>query len=346
MAEIDFNFLDKVIPRFREYLETEQAKQWTEERKNKGLFFKINFSQENISKIDEGVLRDLIRNLWAFNGWTNKDWLLDQMLESGLSDIREAFRILLYSNKPLATRFDKMRKIRMMGAASISEILAHHDYMKYPIWNRRSKDGLIKLGIDSSQFPKSAQISGSQYESFCNLVSNVFTRINEKYNGIDDLFKLDFLLYYISAIYEEKMIEEKFEHDVAVNQILQLGDGLGFEVEKEFYVTRGCRIDAIWRSRIANLGTIKYAFEVHRGGSRDGAILNLQRCNRDPSIQKVIIVSTEDELEKFRLEISSLSEDFRESVGYLGVKDLNRALEYQDSLKEILASIGLLKTKS
>ena len=32
---------------------------------------------------------------------------------------------------------------------------------------------------------------------------------------------------------------------------------------------QGCRIDAAWRSRIAHLGTISYAFEVHRKGSRD-----------------------------------------------------------------------------
>lgn len=158
--------------------------------------------------------------------------------------------------------------------------------------------------------------------------------------------KLDFLLYYISTIRELKPSEptEKFDHDTAIEQILQLGDGLGFEVQKEFPVTKGCRIDALWRSRIANLGTVAYAFEVHKSGSRDSAILNLQRCKVDPTIQKVIIVSTKEEIEKFKGEILSLQEDFRKAVGYFDIEDLQKALEYQESIKEILTNIGLLRS--
>ena len=104
----------------------------------------------------------------------------------------------------------------------------------------------------------------------------------------------------------------------------------------------GCRIDAIWRSRIGNLGFIKYAFEVHRRGNRDGAILNLQRVRRDASIQKVIIVSTKDELDIFRREISTLSEDFRNAVGYFSVDDLQNALDHLNAMKDILMPLGLL----
>ena len=347
MSELNYEFLKKIIPRFRKWLETEQGRDWAKDRENKDIFFQTNFARKKIKNIDEGVLRDLIYILWSFGGWTNKDWLLEQMLESGLPKIGEAFRDLLYSDKPLATRFDKMREIKMMGAASISEILAHHDHMKYPIWNRRAKDGLIKLGIAQNLLPKSSQIRGSQYEDFCNLVQTTFEGISKVYPEMTDLLRLDFLLYYVSTIYEEKPSElvEKFDHDATVDQILQLGDGLGFEVRKEFPVTKGCRIDAIWRSRIANLGAVAYAFEVHKSGSRDSVILNLQRCKADPTIQKVVIVSTEKELEIFEAEISSLPEDFRNSVGYFRVKDLQRALEQQESLKEILTSIGLLRTR-
>jgi hypothetical protein len=135
---------------------------------------------------------------------------------------------------------------------------------------------------------------------------------------------------------------EDFDHNAAIDQILELGDGLGFDVQKEYLVTHGCRIDALWRTRVANLGTIAYAFEVHRRGNRDSAILNLQRVKRDTSIQKVIIVSTDDELEQFRKEITSLGEDFRKAVGYFKVDDLQEALDNLDSLKNILRTIGLL----
>jgi len=138
--------------------------------------------------------------------------------------------------------------------------------------------------------------------------------------------------------------QDDFEHDVVVDKVIELGDGLGFEVQKEFSVMPGCRIDAIRRTRVANLGTISYAFEVHRKGSRDSAILNLQRIRRDPTIQKVVIVSSKDELEQFRREIASLDEGFRNAVGYFEVQDLQRALSHVQSLRDILNSLGLLIT--
>ena len=105
---------------------------------------------------------------------------------------------------------------------------------------------------------------------------------------------------------------------------------------------RGCRIDAVWRSRVANLGTISYAFEVHRRGSRDSAILNLQRVRRDPTVQKVVLVSTKKELDAFRGEIESLDESFRHAVGYFEVEDLQRAVDDLGSLKDTLSALGLL----
>lgn len=293
----------------------------------------------------------MIHILWAFNGWTNKDWLHEQMLKSGLPAIRSAFKSLLYGTESLAKRFDGVRKnIFMMGAASISEILTHHDHTKYPIWNRRSRKGLVVLGVDESQLPKSAQISGSQYQEFCVVVEKVRSKIAASHPEFTDLFILDFLLYYVSTQAPEETApipEEKadlsFDHDEAIEEILELGDGLGFEVQKEYGVARGCRVDAIWRSRVANLRTIAYAFEVHRKGSRDSAILNLQRVRKDPAIQKVIVVSSSGELASFRDEIETLDESFRISVGYFDIRDLRRALDNLQQLKDILNTLGLLR---
>jgi len=353
MNEINMLTLKEIMPQFHRFLETE-GRLWQEERREKDAFFAKYFAEQEIANLEEGTLRELIHILWAFNGWTNKDWLLEEMLRSGLPTIKTAFRQLLYGNEPIAQRFDLVRKnVRMMGAASVSEILAHHDHERYPIWNSRSRQGLISLGVKESQLPKSTQISGSQYASFCELVQDVRNRIADEYPEFTDLFTLDFLLYFISLqrLRPEEPITppgeaEDFSHDAVTEQILELGDGLGFEVQKEFSVMRGCKIDAIWRSRVANLGTIAYAFEVHRRGSRDSAILNLQRVRRDPTIQKVVVVSSRDELDKFRGEIASLDESFRTSVGYFEVQDLQRALDHLQGLKDILRTLGLLSTES
>jgi hypothetical protein len=346
MSEINLDVLRKIMPRFMEWLASDYGAEAVSERANKTLLFNQSFSKEAIHKIDEGTLRDLIRSLWAFNGWTNKDWLVGQMMQSGLPQIRTSFERLLYSKEPISARFDGMRTIYMMGAASISEILAQHDPTKYAIWNRRARNGLVHLGVHQSLIPKSHQITGTQYENFCSLMQKVLIQIRNVYPELRDLLELDFLLYYVSFSIEETRLEpqeqEKFEHDVAINQVLQLGDGLGFDVQKELSVTKGCRVDAVWRSRIANLGVVTYAFEVHKSGSRDSAILNLQRIAKaDPSVQKLVIVSTEGEIEEFKEEITSLPEEFRNMVGYFPVKDLQNALEHQVALKNILANIGL-----
>lgn len=207
------------------------------------------------------------------------------MLKSGLPAIRGAFKNLLYGTEPIAKRFDAVRRtVFMMGAASISEILTHHDHTKYPIWNRRSRKGLVVLGVEESLLPKSTQISGGQYQEFCKLVEKVRSEVAAHHSQFADLFTLDFLLYFVSTQEPDvggtarpENAAADFDHDAAIEPVLELGDGLGFEVQKEYGVTRGCRVDAIWRSRVANLGTIAYAFEVHRKGSRDSAILNLQR---------------------------------------------------------------------
>lgn len=358
MLQIDIELLSKIIPRFRETLEGE-GDAWEKEREEKDEFFHEYFTKERLPELEEGTLRELIHILWAYNGWTNKDYLLQEMLKSGIDGIRRSFDYLLYSSDPIAKRFDYMqRNVRMMGAASISEILTHHDHSKYPIWNRRSKAGLIALGVPRKLIPKSAQIGGTQYQAFCKLVREVRDQVVSKYPEFENLFALDFLLYYIStqeSLVSSSTVEkgvpsvepiEDFDHDAVVDQILELGDGLGFDVKDKFKVTRGCEIDAIWRTRIANLGTIAYAFEVQRRGSRDSAILNLQRTKRDPSIQKVVIVSTEKELNAFREEIASLGEDFRDSIGYFKVDDLQTALNHLYVLKGILRNLGLLTATS
>ncbi|HHS50028.1 MAG TPA: hypothetical protein ENN07_02820 [candidate division Zixibacteria bacterium] len=343
--------LKKTLQRFETYLKQDGQK-WHEEREQKQEFIDRYFSEKGLNELDEGTLRELIQLLWAFNGWTNKDYLHREMMESGLEKIREAFRYLLLSGDSLTKRYDKaIRSIKMLGSAGLTEILAHHDHANYPIYNKRSKRGLIKLGVDSNELPKSAQISGRQYERFCNTVYKLRDNELKHEDKFHDLFYLDFFLYYLSII--DPMLEGKtaktleltdFGHSEAIGQLLELGNGLGFDVEKEYFLMTGCKIDAIWKSRVANLGTISYAFEVHRRGSADSAILNLQRVlKHDPTIQKVIVVSTATEIDKFRGEISSLGEDFREAVGYFKIDDLILALENLDTLKSILNKIGLLK---
>jgi hypothetical protein len=74
MSQVDFEKLRKIMPKFKEFYEkSEDATTWLAERQEKDVFVKKYFAQDAIDRSDEGVLRDLIRVPWAFNGWTNKD---------------------------------------------------------------------------------------------------------------------------------------------------------------------------------------------------------------------------------------------------------------------------------
>ena len=100
------------------------------------------------------MLRELIQLLWSFYGWTNKYYLLDEMMKSGIDNIRKAFKYLIYSNDPIAKRFDYVKdNICMMGAAAISEILTHFDNANCAIWNRRAREGLLSLGVPEKNYP-------------------------------------------------------------------------------------------------------------------------------------------------------------------------------------------------
>lgn len=343
-----------VVAEVRGYLE-EEGQDWKEERLEKDRFLTTHlFAPQKVQSLDEGTLRQIVRRLWAYSNWTNKDYVLEQMLESGLPTIRLAFETLLYSDDALADRFDRVRQdVRQMGAASISEILCHFEKSRYAIWNSRAREGLIRLGVSDDALPATRQISGVQYERFCKLMRRILEKVKQEEHFVEDLFVLDYLLYYLSAVKEDGPTPvpggqegpaDDFDHDEIIEKVLELGDGLGFEVDDEVPVAPRAQVDAIWRTRIANLGTISYAFEVHRKGSPDSAILNLLKViQQDASIRKGVLVSTKSEIERFRSEVESLKESFGGSVGYLEVPQLLTALEHLDGLKGVLADLGLLE---
>jgi len=344
---MDLNIL---VKKYNEFI-TKEGKNLIVETEKKDLFFKNFFKKDNLKKIDEGSLREFIKMLWSYDFWTNKDYILGEMLKTGIDNIKKAFEYLVYSNDTIEKRFDYVLKnVRMIGVGAISEILIHSDNKKYPFWTRRTKDAISFLGYkDKILESKGININGKQYQSFIEIMTDLLKKVKEINPEIDDFLKLNLFIFYISSeVIGKKQpdIIEEFDHNTTVDDIFTLGDGLGFEVAKEVNVAPGCRVDVIWKSRIANLGVISYAFEVHNKGSMDSAILNLQKVlQKDPSIQKVVLVSNAENLDKFKEQISSLYESFREKVGYFEINELNNALDNLKSLKENLSPLGFMNIK-
>jgi len=71
----------------------------------------------------------------------------------------------------------------------------------------------------------------------------------------------------------------------------------------------------------------------------DSLILNLQKARSAPSVQKVVAVSDEAQLDRIRKECDGLPEGFRRSLRFWEVLDV---LETGEHLQKAMASIDAL----
>jgi len=337
--------LSKIIKDFKKT----ETKEFIAERRQKREFFQKKFSQNNISNLNEGDVREIVRSLWSFEMWGNKDYVVNQILKDSVIALRNRLKNAFYGSKSIAEAFNHLIKdIHMMGPASASEILTCMYPERCGIWNEKARCGLKSLSYSEILPLDKKNITGKEYEKFCNVLIEIRKNLRNINQDIEDFLELDYFLYYL---YEQSIITKKkeekikdFNHNEMIGLLLEIGDGLGFDVDKEYQAGPGARVDVRWSTKIANLGRIAYAFEVQRAGSRDSAILNLQKAKQaDPSMQKLVIVSTEEQLDKFRNEIDALDPNFKRSVSYLTVDKVNEAYDNLKNLKEVLQIAGLME---
>lgn len=139
--------------------------------------------------------------------------------------------------------------------------------------------------------------------------------------------------------------EEGLEHEDIITKLQDIGTTLGFEpyIDKEHtHVAKGSDVDLVWETKIANIGLIKYVFEVQSGGSKKSLITNLIQSINSPLVKKVIAVSDKEQLDKIREQITqmrALSESSKSMFVYLDVNDVNKAyavLPIINSFKSLL----------
>jgi len=239
----------------------------------------------------------------------------------------------------------------------ITEILAFVHPDQCGLWNNKARQALILLGFEET-FPtvKKSQISGKEYEQFNSLMLSVRAELAQHNLPELDLLGIDYFLFEVwkagwkgrelaaeEAEPPEETILTDFDHDDMIEQIIAIGQWLGFEVHQEKSIAPGAKVDAVWQARIANLGVVTYIFEVQRRGSYDSLILNLHRAQNNPSVQRLVVVALPDEIAKIRREIETLSESFRRSVSYMEVAEVIRAAELATELSGIINKLELVK---
>jgi hypothetical protein len=347
---------------FEEWLKSEDAKAAIKDRSVKLREIRTLLSEENIDGLTESDLRKIIALLWAYNMWTNKFYAANRVLQSkNIDGIRSELRELLYGRAPFPQRYDRFsRSVRGLGPSGLTEMLAFFNPQEYGIWNDKSRKALEFLGLSNILPTRKYKITGQEYEKINKALKMIYEEIKPALEKVGiaqqriDLTLVDLFLYYVHHhfVYQQEIIktapdEEQedydFDHDEIAEQLVAIGNGLGFEAEREKEIAKGARVDVIWRAKIANLGVVSYVFEVHRGGSIDSLILNLQRAKNDPTVQKLVVVANKTNLKKIQEEVSSLSEDFRKSLTYWEVKDVERVHNLLNELIAIISRLELVK---
>ena len=145
---------------------------------------------------------------------------------------------------------------------------------------------------------------------------------------------------------EIKKIEKEvlsFDHDEIKEKIYQIGLWLGFDAETEKTISKGARVDVIWQAKIGNLGLVNYVFEVQKRGSIDGLILNLQKAKKNPTVQKLVVVSNKEQIEKLKNEVEDLDESFKRTLTYWEVEKVQRVYDNLSEITEIIDDLGLIQ---
>jgi len=316
-----------------------------EERHERLRFFQRLKTEE----FSEPLFNGVIKKLWAMRIWGNKEYITQKMITSnGLKKLEEVFSYAAQDGVDIEKAYKELSSIKYMGPSMVSELLCHLHPNQAGIWNSRVRIALRWLEIDG--IVDKYNLSPSEY-LFLNKQLIKLSEIFSKDIGEHvDLLELDYYLWKIADTFESEVPEEgqnrnitissKSRHNEIRDKIAGIGSGLGFEVDIEKTVAIGARIDVVWKSKIANLGVITYVFEVQDKGSVDSLIVNLQRAQSNTSVQKLIVVSDKDQLEKIKREVESMPEILRKDIAYWDSDDVDKTY---DNLEQVTNSIAELK---
>jgi endonuclease III-like uncharacterized protein len=202
------------IKQYLKWREDQKEKELAEREERVSWYKEKMGSPEKIKNFTERDLHELIEKLWALEFWRNKSYKVNKLIkDNGLDKLKTAFISLLYSEQPIAKRWDDFRKsIKGLGPSSLSEILTLVFPDQYGIMNMKPLTVLPHLGFLSERETKNISYgytSGRDYERFMEALQKV--REELKNNGLPgaDFIDVDFFIWYLF----EHVFELKFKRD-------------------------------------------------------------------------------------------------------------------------------------
>lgn len=348
LSEEQKKSLKSYFKNFNEYMNSPEFKKDLKDREVRVKYYDEDLPTV-VDELSELDVEEIVTQLWASRFWGNKQYHAQKIIsDNDIEKLQEEFKHLLNKNKRAGVRYQRMVKnVTGLGPSSVTEMLTYIQPQECGIWNRKARTALKKLEITEID-PKKYQISPQEYETFNSILKAIAEELkNSKTIKIPDseidLLFVDFFLYTLTQDYEPiiETEDEDFDHNEIRDLTEEIGAMLGFETSKELRIAHGAQVDVVWRTRIGNLGIVTYVFEVHKSGSMDSLLLNLQKAKSNPTVQKIIAISDEKQLAKIEKECEGLPEEFKRYLVFWNVKDVQKVSEHLQSAMEIIDDLGL-----
>ncbi|MCL5036868.1 MAG: hypothetical protein M1269_07115 [Chloroflexi bacterium] len=341
--------IKKYLGKYNRYLKSAQSKKDLEERAEKEKYFR-SIDRRWLENLDENKVEELIRILWASLIWGDKRYLTTKIIaDNGLDKLRTELIQLFYGKEPPEKRYERfLKNVSMRPTGSVTEILCFHEPGKCGIWNDKARKALGLLDFSETLPLNKYKISAQEYSRFNQAIKEIADEVKKPGGKNMNLLDVDYFLWKVwdeGSIEDTPVIEgkeESFDHDEIRDHIWRIGGWLGFDAETEKQVAYGAKVDVLWHASIGKLGVVKYVFEVQKGGSIDSLILNLQKAKNNPTVQRVVAVSDQKQLDKIQKEAEGIR-DLKEHLAFWPVSDVEKVYERLAEVEELMKRLELVK---
>lgn len=272
--------------------------------------------------------------------------------DNGFTELKKKLSELLFGDDPIEKRWDAfLKSVKGLGPATISELLTYAYPDEYIIFNKTTILSFTYLDIPN--MPKyNYQYTGKKYVEVCKIAKKIADALKTAGTGDYDLLAVDYFLWdeimplankneskdLPQVITTPKAVNDSQSlHDEIKEKIVIIGKLLGFESRAEVKISTDSIVDAIWESRIGNMGKVIYVFEVQCKGSISNMLINLKKAQSNAAVQAVVAVSNEVQLSK----IIKKSKDVIDE-GSLRTWTIDEILIVHDSLVRAHESINKL----
>ena len=346
--------LKDIIKEYKKHYSTLTDIEAINERNERKIYYQA-WTKDRIQNMSEDDFSEYIGKLWSMLVWGNKKYIADKIIElNGFEKIKENLVNLLYGKDDIIKRWDSFYKnIKQIGPSTMSELLSYINPDEYVICNKVTCECFRYLGVDKVPI-YNYQYTGENYKRLCDIAKEIKQELENEKIGKVDLLIVDYMFWdIVYPLSKKKDIKEEFEqlpiekdekqfiHNDIINQIVEIGQWLGFESRSEVKIADGAVVDAIWQAQIGNMGKVIYAFEVQTHGSIDSLILNLQKATNNFAVQAIVAVSDEKQIEKIKKESKGIHsiETKLKTWDYTEVMEMHDCLERSN---EIINNLGLV----